>query len=128
MATEWIGRTNVITTVLPSASQLAAVIDPDVGGAETFTKGAKLRPIGSSDTTPTAWAASVPLRQRGIDIVQDALNGIVHPYLAERGVTLQTLQAALANMHVQVGLRETYDGTLLAFIAAHGYEVIPQVE
>lgn len=125
MATEWTGWINVIAHDYAVASGLAALIDPDTGGAETFSNGLKLRPIGSAVTDPTAWAAAVPLKQLGVDTVLDALNGVVHGFLAERGITAPALAAAVETMDVECGARATYEANLLAFIAANGLEVIP---
>lgn len=126
MSTLWSYWLIAISTDLQKGSGLAAALDPSPRGDLTFLQGAKLRPIGSQSLTPTAWAASIPLRQSGYDVVQEFLAGRVHPTLAARGVTQQILDDALPTMSLLCGAREIYESQGEAFIAANGYERVPE--
>lgn len=126
MTTKWIGGLNAITLDKPIGNMLAGLIDPDSGGSATFDKGLKLRTIGSTDTEPTAWAASSPLKQSGIDYCSEFAGTGPYPLLNALGLTNEQIAAAKPAMVLAFGPRAEYEGGLLAFIAASGYEVIPQ--
>lgn len=125
--TEWNKHVLVITTNLTIGNALAAKIDPDTGGDKTFRDdkyGVRLRAIGSTGPA-TAWAASVPLRQAGYDAVVEFQGAGPYPILNARGITDAMVAAGKPAMTLQAGDRLTLDGTLPAFIAANGYEIIP---
>lgn len=126
METEWIGYLNVIALDKPIGNMLAGLIDPDVGGSQTFDKGIALREIGSQSTTPTAWAASSPLRQAGLEYCGEFASDGPYPLLNELGLTNEQIAVAKPAMLMEFGSRAQYEGRLLAFITEQGYEIIPQ--
>lgn len=125
MATEWIKYALVIAKDKTVANGFASMIDPDSGGHLTFTDNTGLRLIGSQSTTPTAWFAGIPLRQRGYDIIEQFTLGQVHPFLADKGVTQQSVTAAQPAFIIQIGDRAELESAFSAFIQSNGYEVIP---
>ena len=116
----------VITTDKAIGNMLASCIDPDVGGGETFDKGAKLRPIGSGDTVPTAWAAFSLLKATGYAIVSEFRDGGYPQSLLDKGITAEQIDAARAVITLEVGDRATLEGNGLAFIASLGLEILPE--
>lgn len=123
--TEWLWFLLVITTDKARGNALAALIDPDIGGHLTFDRGLKLRPIGSTDTEPTAWAASSPLKALGVDYCAEFTGQGPYPLLTALGLTAEQIAEHQACMTLAFGPRAEYEGGLEAFLAAHGYEVIP---
>lgn len=126
MTTEWIGGLNAIALNKAIGNLLAGLIDPDSGGSATFDKGVPLRLIGSAATEPTAWAASSPLKQAGLDYCAEFTSDGPYPLLTALGLTNEQITAAKAVMLLEFGPRAQYENSGLAFIAANGYEIIPQ--
>lgn len=124
MSTNWPGFLNVIALDKAIGNMLAGLIDPDVGGNQTFDKGIALREIGSQSATPTAWAASSPLTQTGLDYCSEFAGTGPYPLLNALGLSDSDIETAHPLMLLEFGPRAEYEGGLLAFIAAHGYEVI----
>jgi hypothetical protein len=126
MASEWLYRMNVVTTDLQLGNALAGAMGFGTEDHLTFTKGAKLRPIGSEDTEPSAWFASVPLKATGYAIVSEFRDGGYPQALLDKGITAEQIDAARAVITLEVGDRATLEGNGLAFIAANGLEILPE--
>ena len=124
MITDYIFYCHVIAKNLAVGNALAALLDT-AGGNLTFTQGAKLRPIGSQDTEPTAWGAAMPLRQSAYDALIEFKGTAPFPTLNSMGVSDADVLAYQPLMIISVGDRASLEGHGLEFIAANGYEVIP---
>lgn len=125
MTTEWIGYLNVTTTDKIKGNELASLIDPDVGGIETFDKGLELRVIGAGGVA-TAWAAQSPLKPIGLDYCVEFTSNGPYPMLTALGLTQAQIEEYQACITLEFGAREVYEGRLLTFITEQGYEIIPQ--
>lgn len=123
--TAWKWRGRFIVTDLAKGNALASVIDPDDGGAETFTNGMKLRAIGSTSTTPTAWYASSLLKATGVGFVVEFQSAGPYPHLVALGITPEQIAAFKAVFTISYGLPDEIDAGALAWISAQGYEPIP---
>ena len=126
MSTEWIYYCNALTTNKALGDAMGVALDPDPGATEAFTT--KLRPIGSDDTEPSAWFAPVPLKQSGHDIVAEFAAGGYPQVFVDAGYTAAQIDLARASITLEYGPRATIEGNGLAFIAAQGYEIVPDVE
>ena len=135
MSTEWIYYCNALTTNKPLGDAMGVALDPDPGATEAFTT--KLRPIGSDDTEPSAWFAPVPLKQSGHDIVAEFAAGGYPSIFTDAGYSHAQIDALRTPMPeyggkpamlLEYGPRATIEGNGLAFIAAQGYEIVPDVE
>ena len=124
MMTDYIFYCLVITKNLAIGNALAALLDT-TGGNLTFMEGAKLRLIGSQDTEPTAWGSAVPLRQSAYDALIEFKGPAPFPTLNSMGVSDADVLAYQPLMIISVGDRASLEGHGLEFIAANGYEVIP---
>ena len=102
------------------ANQLAAIIDPDVGGAQTFDKGRALRRL--SDGEP-GWAADPLLKQTGFEIIAEFATGGYPQVLLNAGLTHAQLDGYRDALILRVGTRANLEGRLLEFVAESGYEL-----
>lgn len=132
MSGEWLYYGFFITTDMAIGSAMAAALDPDSGGAQSFVRGTELRVIGSGSQTPTAWICGSPMKQSGYDAVNAFLAGQLHPNLAAKGMTQEQITTAqpkpdLSQPQVRalIGPRATTEGQANAFIAAQGFERMP---
>ena len=133
--TEYIYAANVVCleSALAIGNALAAAIDPDTGGNETFTKGVKCYPAGTTFTgigparvasKPVAARASFPLlTANGYAMVTEFAG--VGPYtrLNALGFTDQQIAMAKAVITLEVGPRETIEGRGVEFVQSLGYLV-----
>lgn len=118
----WPYWANVITTSLAMGNALATAIDPD-GGANTFGR-MRLRPAGSTDTTPSAWAASTPLTESGEAKFVEFDGAGPYPLINADGIDDATIATARQAISTEHGLRSQYEATLDQFIAANGWEIM----
>lgn len=123
--TEWQWRGRFIVTNLAMGNSLAALIDPDVGGAETFTKGMKLRHVGAPSETPTAWYCSSLLRANGVAFIDEFLGAGPYPKLTALGLSGAQIAAFKAVFAITYGDPAAMESSATAWIAEHGYEPIP---
>lgn len=122
MATEWQWSANVIAKNKTVGNQLAAAVDPDSGGAETFDKGLVLRKISDGST---AWATSTVLRVVGYETCQKFASGGYPTRLTQAGFSNAQIDGVRPLLIIETGARAQYEGRLLDFIAEQGYEVMP---
>ena len=125
MASEWQYIVYALTVNMEIGNALAGAMGVAPGDNLTFTKGTKLRPIGSDDTDPSAWLAAVPLKQSGHDIVAEFAAGGYPALFTGAGFTHAQIDLARASITLEYGPRSEVEGHGLAFIAAQGYEIIP---
>lgn len=123
--TEWQWRGRFIVTDLVKGNALAAIIDPDVGGNETFSKGMRLRPIGSSSETPSAWYSSSLLMANAIAFIDEFLGAGPYPKLTSLGLSGDQIAAFQAVFKITYGTPADMEAGAMAWIAAQGYEPIP---
>lgn len=126
MESPWKYTINVIAIDPDVGNMLAGAIGVAPGDNLTFTVGTNLRLIGSTSSTPDAVFACVPLKQAGLDYCTEFASAGPYPLLNELGLTNEQIAAAKPAMLMEFGPRDQYDAHGIAFIAAHGYEVIPQ--
>lgn len=123
MATEYVFLINGITTNKAIGDALGLLLDPDPNATEIFIT--RLRPIGSNATEPTAWFTGVALKSNAHAAVVEFDGAGPYPTFNAMGVTNQQVADGKAVLVLEYGAREQYEGHALAFIAAHGYEIIP---
>lgn len=88
--------------------------------------GIALRPLGSQDTTPTAWG-SYSVAKAGTRVVVDEYNSAgPYPQLNAKGLADGQVAAAKAVLIAQTYPRATHEFALTEVLAALGYEIIPQ--
>jgi hypothetical protein len=123
MATEWVYWLHAITIDKPLGDAVGCAINPDTGSTEEFIT--PLRPISSDDTLPSAWFTGAPLKQSGHDIVAEFAAGGYPALFTGAGFTHAQIDLARASITLEYGPRSEVEGHGLAFIAAQGYEIIP---
>lgn len=125
---------NVIVKNKAAGNALAAKIDPDSGGGQTFDNAVLCYPAGTTFTydrrpqamtytasnQPVAWAVQTPMTDNGRDKVNEFNASGPWPLLNASGVTDQEVGALKPIVTCEVGLRETMR-SLAEFIAANGY-------
>lgn len=126
MSTEWGGWMYAITDNPEAAGLIALALDPGSGGAANFYGGAKLRPIGSNDTEPTKYCAGVAVRTVTLPVIAAFDAGGYPQPLLDAGRTAEELDTARAALVLLYGPRATIEGNGLAFIAAQGFEIVPE--
>ena len=114
-----------ITTSLPVGVAISQAIDPDPNSQGSFTTG--LRPVGSTATTASAWFTASLLNARGYEHVASFLSGEYPQVLLDQGMTAEQIDYARTVMIIEVGAREVLDKSPWAFLAANGYEIIPEL-
>lgn len=122
--TEWDGAINAITTELAIGNALAGAIGWDVEDNLTFSKGDRLRPVGSNDTEPTAWGACVPVRQPAVATANEFAAGGYPERFAAQGIANATIDYARTKITVEAGDRATMEAHYLQFLADNGWELI----
>ena len=122
---EWKFYGHALATSIAVGNRLAGVIGFNSNDGETFTNGVRLRPIGSSVTEPTAWFAAIPLKQAGHDAFTEFNTAGPYPILNALGVLTDEISYAKTVVFAESGDRQNVEGRWLEFIAANGYEVIP---
>ena len=118
---------------LAIGNALAAAIDPDTGGAETFTKGLRCYPGGTTfsgvgpirtASNPVASRASFTLlTERGYSMVCEFNGAGLYPLLNSLGFTDAQIGMAKAVITLEVGPRETIEGRGVEFVQSLGYLV-----
>lgn len=133
--TEYIYAANVVCleSALAIGNALAAAIDPDTGGNETFTKGVKCYPAGTTFTgigparvasaSPAARASFPLLTERGYSMVTEFSGPGPYPLLNGLGFTNGQIASAKAVITLEVGQRETIEGRGVEFVQSLGYLV-----
>ena len=124
MESPWKFVLNVIALDVAVGNVLAGAIGVAPDDDKTFTLGTKLKHTASGSTT--AVFASVPLKQSSLDYCTEFTSAGPYPLLNASGLTNEQITAAKAVMLLEFGPRAQYEGHGLAFIASHGYEIIPQ--
>lgn len=133
--TDYIYAANVVCleSALAIGNALAAAIDPDTGGSETFTKGLKCYPAGTtfSGVGPTRTASNPPaarasfplLKATGYAMVAEFNGDGPYPQLNALGFSDQVIAAAKDVITLEVGPRETIEPHGIEFIQSLGYVV-----
>lgn len=136
--TEYLWKCYALVPVQHAAvgNALAAGIDPDTGGGETFTaqKAVKCYPTGTTFTgtgpgmqpsaQPTAYAAAPLLTSAGRASVQEFLSSGPWPGLNALGFTDAQIAAAKQVLLVELHDRHNEGRSATAFIESNGY-IIP---
>lgn len=112
---------------------LAAAIDPDTGGNQTFTKGLKCYPAGTTfsgvgplrtASNPPAARASFPLlTARGYALVSEFNTAGPWPNLNVLGFTDEQVAAAKGVITLEVGPRNEIEDNGVSFVKSLGYVV-----
>lgn len=118
---------------LAIGNALAAAIDPDTGGNQTFAKGLRCYPagttfsgIGPTRTTskPVAARASFPLlKATGYALVAEFNTAGPYPQLNALGFSDQVIAAAKDVITLEVGPREAIEPHGIAYVQSLGYVV-----
>lgn len=118
---------------LAIGNALAAAIDPDTGGAQTFDKGVRCYHAGTTFTgtgpmriasNPVAARASFPLlNATGYALVAEFNRAGPYPQLNALGFSDQVIAAAKDVITLEVGPRETIEPHGIEFIQSLGYVV-----
>lgn len=86
--------------------------------------GVPLRPIGSGDTTPTAWATWAILRSETNDLVQEFNTAGPYTLLGALGVSEPQIAAGKAVLVAESFSRSTHEYGFIPWLASKGYEAI----
>ena len=141
--TIYIYAANVVCleSCLAVGNALAAAIDPDTGGAETFTKGARCYPVGTtfSGVGPTRTASNPPAARASFPLLTaDGYAKVVEfagpgPYTALNALGITDEMIAMAKaippgesapaIRLEVGPRETIEPHGIEFVQSLGYVV-----
>ena len=133
--TAYIYAANVVCleSCLAVGNALAAAIDPDTGGAETFTKGARCYPVGTTFTgigpsrvasnSPAARATFPLLTANGYALVSEFMTAGPWPLLNALGFSDAQIAGAKAVITLEVGPRETIEPHGIEFVQSLGYVV-----
>lgn len=131
----YIYAANVVCPVthLALGNALAAAIDPDVGGAETFDKGLRCYPAGTTFSglgqarTPsqadTARATFPLLTEGGYSKIAEFISSGPWPQLNALGFSDAQISAAKAALRIEAGPRAEYESRGVAFVQSLGYVV-----
>ncbi len=122
-----------ITTNVALGNEIAAALDPD-DGAGTFGR-VSLRASDSQSVIPSAWAARTRVTPQRYAIASEFIAGGYPAALLAAGFTtarLDEIREAFRNpvsgqLMLVAGPRSEYENGLPAFIASHGYEIVPRV-
>lgn len=122
-----------LESCLAVGNALAAAIDPDTGGAQTFDKGLRCYPAGTTFTgvgpsrvasAPSAARASFPLLTAGgYSKVAEFMGEGPWPQLNALGFSDAQISAAKAVLEIEAGPREQYEAHGIAFVQSLGYLV-----
>jgi hypothetical protein len=119
----WANWLHGITTDKASGDRIGVKLDPDPNAAQAFTT--KLRPIGSSDTEPSAWFTAAPMTAFGLSVVTEFTGPGPYPLCNAIGVSDAEVAEGNAVMTLEFGPRAELEGDYLRFLTAHGWEVMP---
>lgn len=118
---------------LAIGNALAAAIDQDTGWNQTFTKGLKCYPAGTTfsgigplrtASNPVAARASFPLlKATGYALVSEFNGAGPYPLLNGLGFSDQVIAAAKDVITLEVGPRETIEPHGIEFVQSLGYVV-----
>lgn len=122
---EWIYYAHLIAANQTIGNQFAGLMGFGPDDNKTFSDSRAVRLRRTSDGE-VAWYSEVPLKQSGYAILTEVKAGGYPQVFLDAGITPQQIDAARAVITLEVGDRATYEGNGLAFIAANGYEIIPQ--
>lgn len=117
--TQWV---NVLTTDRALGDAMAGLIgaDADVGDAQTFTKGRRLRALhGSADVV--AWGASMAASPATVARIAEFNGPGPWPMLNALGASDALIAQAKGAIRVEAGPRAAYFDRTLTYWAAHGY-------
>jgi hypothetical protein len=123
MTTAWINWLHGITTDKGAGDRIGVKLDPDPNASQAFTT--PLRPIGSSDTEPSAWLVAAPMTAFGLSVMQEFTGPGPYPTCNAIGVSDAEVAEGKAVMVFEFGPRAELEGDYQAFLTANGYEVIP---
>jgi hypothetical protein len=133
--TEYVYACNAVCVEagLAIGNALAAAIDPDTGGAETFTKGLRCYPAGTTFTgtipnraasNPVAARASFPLlKATGFALVSEFNGSAPWPQLNAIGFNDAQIAAAKTVITLECGPRATIEPHGVEFVQSLGYLV-----
>lgn len=121
MSTAWVYYILAITTDKTTANVVATKLNPDPGAVDEFPT--ELRKVVNGST---AWLTGSPMTAVGYAAVQEFAAGGYPAALAAQGVTEAQVDAARAVMTLQTGLRSEMAAQASVFLAANGYEIIPE--
>jgi hypothetical protein len=124
MGTAWVNYLNGITTDKAIGDRVGVKLDPDPNAVVAFTT--PLRPIGSNDTEPSAWFTAAPMTAFGLSVVTEFTGPGPYPKCNAIGVTNADVADGKAVMVLEFGPRAQIEGHGIAFMALHGYEVMPE--
>jgi hypothetical protein len=123
-----------ITTNVALGNEIAAALDPD-DGSGTFggSLNQSCRAAGSAGPA-TAWPARSPMTAARYAIASEFIAGGYPAALLAAGFTtarLDEIREAFRNpvsgeLMLVAGPRSEYENGLPAFIASHGYEIVPR--
>lgn len=88
--------------------------------------GLGLRAIGSSDTTPSAWAHQSVARDSAAALVEEYNAAGPYPLLGEKGIAAEQVAAAKPAVIAERFSRETHEYAFVTWLASKGYEIIPR--
>lgn len=120
MSTKYVGWFNAVAESEQLGNAMALLLSADSGDGLTFSKGAKLAPIGGPNIDAARGAAG-PLTDRGLALIAEFNTDGPWTNIIALGATPELIAAAKAAVHVECGGRELAD-TTIAYWDSVGYE------
>lgn len=125
MSSSWGSWLLAVTSNPEGAGTFLSALYPSCGGAGNFYNGAKLRQIGSAETTPTRWCTGFAIKNDVVPILAEFESGVYPQSLIDAGLTVAGLDDVSTYLILRYGSRAELENGFDAFIASLGYEIIP---